>query len=112
MRRADHAADLVAPLNFVIDLGKDIRGGAVASAIGFLEKLPPAFVESLVGPEQPRCRYLLADCAGDAPSRVEESIVRLAAMGSEPAVETLADSVNGTEQNPAFAEDVRLVLEF
>src|SRR5262244_1215822 len=101
MRRADHAADFVASLYFVINLGQDIRSRSVAGAIGLLEKLPPAFVKSLVGPEQPRCRYLLADCAGDAPGRVEESIVLLTPFGAEPTVEALADPVNGTEQNPA-----------
>src|ERR1700757_4708403 len=109
MRRADHAADLVAALHLLIDLGKDVGSGPVAGAISFFEQLPAALVERLVGPEKTRRRYLLADCAGDAPGRVEKGVVRLSAMSAEPAVEALTDPVNRTEQDPAFTEDVRLV---
>src|ERR1700741_5132341 len=112
MRRADHAADLVAALHLLIDLGKDVRSGPVAGAISFFEELPAALVERLVGPEKTCRRYLLADGAGDAPGRVEKGIVRRSALPTVPAVEALTDAVNRTEQDAAFAENVRLVLEF
>ena len=106
MRRADNAADLVASLHLLIDLGQDVRRGPITSAIGFFEELLPALVERLVGPEQPRRRVLLADGAGDASRRVEKGVVLLAALRAEPAVEALADPVNSTQQDPAFAENV------
>src|SRR6516165_6035719 len=112
MRRADDAADLVAALHLVIDLGQDISSRTVAGAIGFLEQLPPAAIERLVSPEQPRRRDLLAAGAGDAPGRVEKGVVRLPAVASEPAVEALTNPVNRTEQDAALAKNVRLVLEF
>src|SRR5262245_20810417 len=77
MRRADDAADLVAALHLLIDFGKDVGSWAIAGAIGFLEELPTALVERLVGSEQPCCRDLLANGAGDASGRVEESVVLL-----------------------------------
>src|SRR5271163_1753682 len=101
MRRADHAADLVAALHFVIDLGKDVRSGPVAGAIGFFEELAAALVERLIGPEQTRRRYLLADGAGDAPGRVEKGVVGLSAMSAVPPVEALTNPVNRTEQDAA-----------
>src|ERR1700741_2317304 len=112
MRRADHTANFVAALHLVIDLAKDIRSRTVAGAISLFEELPAALVERLVDPEKTCSRYLFADGAGDAPGRVEKGVIRLSAMSAEPAVEALADPVNRTEQDAAFAGNVRLVLEF
>ncbi len=111
MRRANHAADLVAAGHLVVDLGQDVGGGAVTGAIGLLEALAAVLVEPFVDAEQAPRRNLLADGAGDALGRIEKGVVLQTSLRAKPAVETLTYPVNGAQQNAALAEDVGFVFE-